>query len=315
MPLPIGGITIHVSRLIDQLQQRGFESFRFCDPGTHNLFKIVSKILKYKTIHLHISNPFHQLIFAVCCKLVGKRLLITYHGNWGRYRLPGNWAVNISAWLSFVPIVQNEESFNRARQWNRNARRISTYIPGLPAVPLSQEIYQRIETFTKNYQTIYCTNAWDLTFDKNGNEIYGITAIIRSMQNGIGLALIVSDPSGNYFRFINDTFGEVPDNVHFISEPHDFRNVLDFSDAFIRNTTTDGVSLSIYEAMESNVVILASDAVQRPAFCKVFHDISGLNWLEELALGRRNLDLYGKKATEQDTVGELTSLYYRCLQD
>ncbi|MEO6285551.1 MAG: hypothetical protein ABIN80_29850 [Dyadobacter sp.] len=313
IPLPIGGVTIHVSRLIEQLKQRKFEQFTLCDLGREKPYDIIVKILKYKTIHLHISNPFYQLLFAAFCKLTGKKLLITYHGNWGRYWLAGNCAVNMSAFLSFTPIVQNEESFRRARRWNRHVRQISTYIRGSPSIPLSKGTYLRLARFTENYQTIFSTNAWNLKFDRNECEIYGILAIIRSMQDGSGLALIVSDPSGHYARFAQDNLEKIPDNVCFISEPHDFRNVLEFSDAFIRNTTTDGVSLSIYEAMESNVVILASDSVHRPAFCKVFQDISRIDWLDELAAGREKLDLHARKALLPDVVAELTAVYRQCL--
>jgi glycosyltransferase involved in cell wall biosynthesis len=314
IPLPIGGITMHVSRLIDALRQRNFEQFIFCDLGRQRPSDIIVNILKYKTIHLHISNPFYQLLLAVFCKLTGKKLLITYHGNWGRYRIPGNWAVSMSAWASFIPIVQNEESFHSARRWNRNVRQISTYIPGSPPIPFSKEIDLRLNRFTENYQTIFCTNAWNVKFDKNECEIYGILSIIRTMQDKSGLALIVSDPSGQYCKFAEDILGKIPDNVCFISESHDFRNVLQFSDAFIRNTTTDGVSLSIYEAMESDVVILASDAVQRPPFCKVFHDASKVNWLNELAAGRKKLDLHSKKALLPDVVSQLTAIYHQCLE-
>lgn len=315
IPLPIGGVTIHVSRLIYQLRKRGFENFTLCDPGRDNALTVFLKLLKYKTIHLHISNPFYQLLLALCCKLLFKRLLITYHGNWGRYNRTANWAINLSAWLSFIPIVQNKESFESAEQWNRNARLISTYIPGCRTRVLCPQTRLRISAFIKNHQTILCTNAWNLAFDKYGNETYGISDIIRNIRRTPGLALIVSDPSGNYCGYIKDLFGELPDHVYFISEPHDFRSVLELSDAFIRNTTTDGVSLSIYEALECNVPILASGAVSRPSFCQVFNDISEIDWLGELASARINLYLHAKKSALPDAVSDITAIYNECLRD
>jgi hypothetical protein len=172
----------------------------------------------------------------------------------------------------------------------------------------------RINGFIKKHQTILCTNAWNLAFDKYGNETYGISGIIRHIGRVPGLALIVSDPSGSYRGYIKDLNGEIPDHVYFISEPHDFRNVLKLSDAFIRNTTTDGVSLSIYEALEYNVPILASAAVSRPSFCKVFNDISEIDWPEELALARINLYLHARNSVLPDAVSEITAIYSECLR-
>jgi glycosyltransferase involved in cell wall biosynthesis len=315
IPLPIGGVTVHVSRLLENLKKRHYTYFEFCDLTKNAWLEIFFKLLKFNVLHIHFSNPYYQLFIAVFARLARKKLIITYHGNWGRYKFLGNRAVNISAKLCDVPIVQNQESFRLAKRWNANVRLISTFIASNQLIPLDKLIAHSLDEFCKHHQHILCTNAWNVVLDKNGDEIYGISEIVRSIAKDKQCGLIVSDPSSKYFLFVKKLLGYIPENVHFVSEPHDFRNILDLSAAFIRNTSTDGVSLSIYEALERNVVVLASDCVARPEFCKVVKDFSKIDWRHELESGRINLNSKRKEDFLPDAVTELISVYEKCLTE
>ncbi|MCE6988672.1 hypothetical protein [Dyadobacter sp. CY323] len=309
IPPPIGGVTTHVSRLLANLGKSNFTRYAFCDLRNSNRLEVCINILRYKTIHLHISQPFLQLGLATFCMLAGKRLLITYHGNWGRYGALGNWAINISAGLCAVPIVQNGESFRRACFWNRKAALISTHLPAPPISELADSILHALMDFKKSYKTILCTNAWNVTFDKNGKETYGVLPIIECIENLVQTALIISDPSGQYSKYAAKMLGTLPGNVFFVSEPHDFRNILSLSDAFIRNTTTDGVSLSIHEAMELNVPVLASNAVERPVFCKTFDKINQVSFEKDIPLARNLLACGPPDLKACDPVKRLIEIY------
>ena len=309
IPPPVGGVTTHVSRLLANLGNSTFTNYSFRDLRASTRFEVFVDILKYKAIHLHISRPFLQLGLATFCILTRKRLLITYHGNWGRYGFLNNWAVNISAGLCAVPIVQNAESLTKALFWNKRATLISTHLPAPPVGELADHILNPIIDFKKDFKTILCTNAWNVTFDKNGKETYGILEIIKCIENLQKTALIVSDPSGQYSKYAVKMLGRQPGNVHYVSEPHDFRNILLLSDAFIRNTTTDGVSLSIHEAMELNVPVLASNAVERPLFCKTFDKINEVNFEEDIPLARNLLATYAPDPVVCNPVERLIEIY------
>jgi hypothetical protein len=311
-PPPVGGITVHVGRLIEGLYENGFQQFSFCDLQNEPVLSIISKIVRHRVAHLHVSNPFIQLCAAVFYRIFFKKLILTYHGNWGRYGSSGDWAVNLSAWMCAIPIVQNQESFRRALYWNKRARLITTFISSRYIAPVNVQHAAQLTDFRKRYKSIFCTNAWNLTFDKNGNETYGIAQIILNMLYVSNAGLIISDPSGSYKPFLTSIFGVIPDHFLFVHEPHDFRNVLRVADAFIRNTTTDGVSLSIFEAHELNVVVLASDSVDRPGFCNIFHDITKTDLIKELKKGRERLESEGN-ALLTDAMKELTVLYKQCL--
>lgn len=311
IPPPIGGVTVHVSRLIEGLLERNFNEFELCDLKKQPAYYIFSKILRHRSIHLHISNPYAQLLFAIFCKITFKKLLLTYHGNWGRYGYSKNFAVNLSAWLAYTPIVQNEESLRKAKRWNRNTVLISTFIGSKNIEPLRKELSDKIFEIKQSCSVLFCTNAWNLTFDKKGKEIYGIFDIILKIENTPGAGLIISDPSGNYKPYVKKYRPEIPANILFISENHDFRNILKCCDAFIRNTTTDGVSLSIHEAIQENVVVFASDVVKRPAVCRLYDDFSKVNLQEELQEGRENLYRFAGSGLGPDTSEMLIQLYKR----
>ena len=311
MPPPVGGVTEHLRRLTLGLRRTGFE-FDFCDTGKKPVPKIIFDILTHPVIHIHFSNPAAQVAFAVFCRLTFKELIITYHGCWGRYGTPGNLAVKLSAYLAYVPVVQERASLLHALRCNPRAREISTYIADpiiktLPA-PLQSELASR----RAHYQATFCTNAWNVTFDKNGREIYGISEMIHRFADYPEYQLLISDPSGNYRSYIQQRMAHISTNVFFINHLHDFKSILLLSDAFLRNTTTDGVSLSVHEAHELGIPVLASAAVDRPPFCSVFQDFSECDLKVKLEEAQQLIALPGAAS---EAVAELMELYRQILQN
>lgn len=305
MPPPIGGVSMHVKRLTQGLRQAGFD-FDFCDPGQTSVPKILFKITKHNTIHIHISNPAAQVALAMFCWLTRKKLIITYHGCWGRYGALGNWAVKLSAYLAHVPIVQERAGLLQALRCNPRAREISTYIADPEIHPLPAPLLAELASRRTHYRATFCTNAWNVTFDKDGREIYGISEMIPRFADYPEYQLLISDPSGKYRSYIQQHTPHIPNNLFFISHLHDFKNILLLSDAFIRNTSTDGVSLSIHEARELGIPILASTAVERPLFCSIFQVFSKADLTVKLEEARRLITL---PYAVPDTVAKLIELY------
>lgn len=305
MPPPIGGVTAHVKRLTQSLRRAGFD-FDFCDIGQSSVLKISFEIIRHRNIHIHISNPAMQFMFAIFCRLTRKTLIITYHGSWGRYGTLGNLAVKLSAYLAYVPIVQEHAGLMRALRCNARSRLISTYIPDHEILPLAKCLHSEIASRRERYQATFCTNAWNATFDKYGREIYRISEIVERFADYPEYQLLVSDPSGNYLSYIHKNTPHISSNVFFISHLHDFKSILLLADAFIRNTSTDGVSLSIHEARELGIPILASSAADRPPFCSTFQDFLETDLKAKLEEAQRLIALPG---TPPDTVTELMKLY------
>ena len=313
MPPPIGGVRIHVRRLIANLSKRKYPFFHFYNLEKESIWKIFLKVPQYKVIHLHTSNAYFQLILAIYCLLIPGKLIITYHGNWGRHGIFKNFAAQLSALFAFYILVLNDESLKKVIKWNKNSLLVSAFIPPHESIPLNSNVLQKILNYQKKYKYLFCTNASNLTFDKNGKEIYGISSLIAKILKTSHTALLVSDPSGTYKKYIESYSGKLPENIFFITGIHDFYSVLKLSDAFIRNTTTDGDSISIHEAILCNIPVFATDCVSRPNECMIFKDISAIDLIEELE--RKKLNYKGETVLQNglETVGKLILLYNQCL--
>ena len=96
--------------------------------------------------------------------------------------------------------------------------------------------------------------------DKYGQEIYGVSELIAFFSERPSWGLVISDPSGTYKKknYL------LPKNILILDSPHSFQKVFDYADCFIRYTSTDGDSLSIHEALDFGLSVVATDVVDRP---------------------------------------------------
>ena len=258
-PGPIGGVTIHVSRLLSLLSKVGisydfYDLSRFCVVGFINAIKLT------EYAHLHSSSPLFRLFFIVICKIFNARSIITYHGNLGRFSFFYNFIDYLSVKLADIPIVINKQSYFKAIIYNKESVYISAYIPNIYVETLDVTILNKISELKKQVNFIVCTNASNYALDKYGNEIYGIKILVDLFRKHHDWGLIISDPSGAYSKLLCG----LENNILLISDPHNFIPVLEKSDCFVRYTSTDGDSLSIHEALDWGVHVVATNVVDRP---------------------------------------------------
>lgn len=305
MPPPIGGVTTHVKRLTEHLSRRSVP-FAFCDWRKERLLAILQMFARHRILHIHFSNPLIQMLCGILCRATRKKLITTYHGRWDRYGTFNRVLVRMSARLAYIPLVQEDDSYREALRCNRRAKCISTYIPSLEASPLPADLEAELQARRPHYAATFCTNAWHVAFDKDGKELYGISELVARFADYPSFQLLISDPSGNYRRYIQRCILHIPVNVCFISRLHDFQGVLALSDAFIRNTTTDGISLSIHEAQTLRIPVLASNAVPRPPFCARFDNFLATDVEAKWQEARQCIQV---GTEERDVVGELIDVY------
>lgn len=263
IPPPIGGVSVHVKRLLDRLEREGVP-FLWVDLSKAGIGAFVDVIRRAKLLHLHTSNPFLRLFVGVIGPLLGKSVCITYHGNLGRFGWLANLVDRISVRVALLPILLNQGSFEAARRLNPKAEFVSAFIR--PDVPPEDTFLQNmVESFVSRFDHTYATNAFDVAFDSDGLEIYGVSGLIQVFKGLPEIGLVFSDPSGNYKRLLDGKGVNVPANVLVIDREHDFVSVLQRVEGLIRATTTDGDSLSVREGLFLGKVVIASDCVARPA--------------------------------------------------
>lgn len=306
VPPPVGGVTIHVKRLLQYIKKEEFESIEYLNLSAFKLRDFKS-MLAVKCIHLHSSNPYLRFVISVFGVFFCKKIIVTYHGNLGRFGFVKNVFDYLSILFSLKPILINKQSFLKAKKINKKSVLISAFIPPLEEEPLSSELEDRLTCFVKKYKKVFCTNAYRMSFDKNGDEIYGGTQLVQIFDKLPDFGLVFSDPSGEYVENIGQ---DVPVNVLFIKEEHSFYEVLKRVDGMIRATTTDGDALSIREALSLKKIVIASDCVDRPLGCMSYQ--SG-NYDELEIIIKNNKYTTLPKLHEVDNVQKVLNVYAKLL--
>lgn len=256
----IGGVSIHVERLLYWLREKG-QLYDFCDYKQESLRKILNLIAKHKIIHIHPSNPIFRLFLVCISRILGKKVIFTVHGDLGRFSFIKNLMDKFSVILSNIPIVINEGSYKKAIKWNKNTILLSAYIPPYSDGYINSTIIDKIEIVKQNNKIVVSTNASVRSFTTEGEEIYGIDFLVKYFSNHLDYFLFISDPSSQYADNYKDSSFE---NIIFITEKHSFYALMKHSDITVRCTATDGDSLSVREGLDLNIKVLATDRVSRP---------------------------------------------------
>jgi len=267
VPPPIGGVTIYVNRLLAHLEKETGLSVSLFDYKKNNPLKVTSSIRRIRLVHINASNPVLIFYFAILSRLLLKKVVITFHGNISGRSAKASFFNRLSIIFCNVPILLNKDSYRKALKYNSASILSTAFItPSQQEEILPEHIGSQVKTFIsrKGNGRIFCTNAYNVSFDKEGNETYGISTLVKLFNELPTSMLIFSDPSGQYSSYLKEQHIQPKDNILFISEPHPFIEILKLSDVFIRSTSTDGDSISVREALYYNKHVIASDCVSRP---------------------------------------------------
>lgn len=271
LPPPIGGVSIHLQRLIREIDIKGKNiNLQFYDYKKHSRYDGLKNIFLADIIHTNYSNKLVRFLSTILFRLLRKKTIITFHGKYDF----NNLLDGVSLKLSSFNFVLNEFSLSSGLKKLKNADKIiliPAFIPPNDNEELQSEIKNKILEFKNSFQKIYCTNAHNYILNKEGKDLYGIDFLLNiftSSDKFLQFGLIVSDPSGNLYNKYK-TLSEKK-NILFLSEPHPFVEVIKLSDVFIRSTTSDGDSLSVKEALYFNKKVIASDCVDRPNGCIIY---------------------------------------------
>lgn len=276
-PPPIGGVTIHIQRLLKSLQALDYIDVDLLDYSRNkNIVDIFKKIYCADIIHLHMTNKVVRFVFVLLLRVFGKKVLVTFHG---KTDFKDIFIRGVLIMTSFI-IVLNEYSLTHAKKYkSKNIKLVGAFIPPIEKdiKDLDNDIILKLKELRENYKHIYCTNASNYVLDEKGNEIYMGTDLLELFKSHKDDCLIFSDPAGTYKKYFIEKKISISKNVFIIDRPHDFVNIIKQSHALIRATTMDGDSLSIKEALYYGVPVFASNIVDRPFDVILFENFRDLS--------------------------------------
>jgi len=261
---PIGGVTVHVNRLLDSLKEKE-HPYKYIELSFKNLPSIMWNIPKMDVMHIHSSRLSFMFLIAAITKFFSLKSILTYHAEIGVHKGVNQWFEKYAVkWIN-IPIMLNRKSLEFAQSLNPRAIQISSFIPPISKEKdLSPILINQIDSLKKRTDYLFCSNAFKRFTMPDGRDVYGIGSLIETFSKLPNLGLIISDPSG--------------ENKIYHLKKRKTLEVLKKSDCMIRATLTDGDSISIKEAIYLEKNIICSDVVSRPTPCTTYtNDDTGSN--------------------------------------
>ncbi|RFS22022.1 glycosyltransferase family 1 protein [Chitinophaga silvatica] len=262
IPPPIGGVTVHIQRLLQFLDING-HAYTFIDIRRTPRQEILSQIRKHRFIHFHIYHPAIRFLLVLLGTIFGKKMLFTFHGNVGRHSAWYNLIDQMAFRLAYLPIVLNRISLEKGLRWNSRTQLISAFIPPQVSEVLTTDVQAAINNLRSRSGRVYATNASTVSFDKEGRETYQISLLVKLFSK-LDVGLVIVDPTERYKNYLEQQGYRLTENVLLISGQQSFFEILKLSDVLLRITTTDGDALSVKEALYLQKQVIATNVVDRP---------------------------------------------------
>lgn len=285
-PHNIGGISIHLRRLIKMLEDT--YEFMIIDVSHNsidgifnirslNLFKYIKMVLSADIVHIHCGNYYMRLFNILMCRIVLRKFtIVTIHQD---PAISGH-IMFLKYLLKFCNkvILVNEKAYKLLSNKNNLSKYIllPAFLPPIiddePSLPPKLQII--IDKIRKDKESILMVNnAWRLV-QRNGEDVYGldlcIDAMIELMATNTSYYLIFVIADNTYSKLENERYNKIiidnslNENVYIWDAPISFVKLIEQSDIVLRTTNTDGDALSIREGLFFNKKVIASDVVYRP---------------------------------------------------
>lgn len=290
-PQNIGGISIHIRRLVNLLKDD--YDFDFVDEGhirydgifnlrSKNIFKYIKKVINADIVHIHsgiwILRAFHIII---CKLLLRKKTIVTVHRDPTIEPHAG-----FTKWLLSKcdhAILVNPKGYDVMYKPGKcQYHMMPAFLPPImedePLLP--ETIISWIaRARTQENAFIMCSNAWNLVMH-NGEDLYGLDMCIDAMNmlkcSNIPYYLIFVVASNTdqqeRMRSYKDKVSELglSERVLIWEESVSFVRLLQLCDLVLRTTNTDGDAISVRESLFFNKPVLASNVVDRPENTNLF---------------------------------------------
>jgi glycosyltransferase involved in cell wall biosynthesis len=279
-PKPWGGISVHLFRLLPRLLEEGFEAFLYDDTGLHsgpNIFPLKGRWVnrfalraRERIVHYH-SHSWGARMRLSLMTLFGKKVIFTVHSLRNPPRIPLRKRPEFTHMLQKAHFIAvNEEIAEKlSAAGARNVAIINPYI----SPPDWGKPHLDVEVFASTHRPLICLSA--LLFKSwNNKDLYGLfsaleaLSLIRREMPEAGMIIYLSQiGEENLFRSFKGRVAELGlerDVLIRLDADEPFWTCLPLAQLFLRPTFSDSFGISVAEALELGVPVVASDAVPRP---------------------------------------------------
>lgn len=291
-PKPYGGISVHVQRVLAQLDLVSYP-YDFYNEARNSLQakssiqfnSLISRLLglgkiaitRYKLIHYHSPNIIGRLCFC-CFGLLGKEVYIHVHGA-SLHDVVANPIKRVLAkfFLKYVYIIaDNEDIYELALSMKpKKAYLIDAFLP--PIVHLDHDEINLYKHYSEGVDLLISMVGWYSEYKEK--DLYGFDITCKAvnlLKRKIDVRVLIS-VNGTQSISIYQKFLKLilemglEKNIILITDDlKDAWPLLINTDIFIRPTLSDGSAVSIKEALWIDIPVLASDCVPRENECELF---------------------------------------------
>ncbi len=320
-PPPIGGISVHISRMEVFLNKEGIP-YRIFNHGflsTKNVIATDKSYLWYLRylfvpksvlVHFHQFTVLHYFYYFLFSHFSSSKLIVTIHEeNLLHYNtLLKRILIRLLRQTNFTALIS--VSSNLSDFLNKNG------IPTkwLPAYVPPRQI-ERIAIKPKDNRAFFLYSVWK--FERTiSKAIYNIDLAFefcRQMKGKYQMLLLIGtekESDQDYLKEMLDNY-EIADSVTLIYEA-ELISYLNNCKFLLRVNKVDGYGISLQEALDLGIPAIASDVCIRPKGCILFKNNDLVDLMEKV----NNLDIYWDRSEVEspDYHLQLIELYKRHLQ-
>jgi glycosyltransferase involved in cell wall biosynthesis len=259
IPPPPGGVGASIVSFMSALaSENNVEATRL---EWHEIWRTLS--IRPHVVHFNFSKPIKRFLGAIVGRVVGATVVHTVHDNSFDF---SHWGNRGALRFSDGFILLNRDIYKRFSQ-RIDTRNITLLTPILHTAVntapklLDQETSEILDAKGEVKFAVVYAHAKDY---RKSIETYGllfIANILPQIKNA-GYCVVFLDPKGEYKTSELDPHDSK--NAIHIKRNVDFKSLLNRTDVFLRPTSTDGNAVSILEALEIGVPVIASNSVLRP---------------------------------------------------
>ena len=299
LPPPLGGVAVHVQRVIAKLKAQGCTVFHFNTCAEYRyrytMFYLMrlAFFLMFKRpeqVHLHtlyLSNGLRELALLMQLKKrLRFELILIEHDCRYLYTKDRAWKDRFNRLLLDVEkhvYIGNLTAQSFVENGITRAHETTTEGAFLPP-DRTQEQYilltypKELFPFLYRHDTILLANAFALSL-LSGKDLYGfdlcikLVKALRKKGNNIGLVFVLGQiGDASYFDFCMHMIKQygLQNHIFIVTGQKELWPLMKLADVFLRPTLSDGASVSIEEALWCGTPVIASDVCVRPKEVMLF---------------------------------------------
>ncbi|MBM7571380.1 glycosyltransferase [Aquibacillus albus] len=340
-PPPIGGISIHTSRLVSEINKK-YKIFKI-DTSRNRIIQgvillkllILSKVkLSTFIVHNHVFKLWSNSIIVFLCKFFGVKYIQTIHSFRINHDELGSKEIKLIKFIirnTYKTIAVSNKIREDLLQFDPSLSEKITVIPAFIPYENKQVSSKKylddlqISEFLKSHEVILCANAYKIVF-YNNEDLYGLDLCIDLMgkikQLDFNVGFIFMLPQISNSEYYNNLLEKIRElgleqDFLFINKEVDLVPLFEYVDIFLRPTNTDGDALSIRESLYSGTPCIASDVVDRPLGTVTFKNRNVVDLYEKVQNVIINLEEEKAKVrnfsnTHEEFIDKYYRLYEKC---